>query len=242
MATAGEIYYEHKEIINATLITAAAVTVTVATCGAGTALAVGAMSVGGGIVMGATSKDGFEKGFARGMADTSVALASSASNPGGAILGFGGQVIADCINHKVSSPEAYASACLGGAISNSGIMFGNTLSGVAGSVTNDLLSNSVAGGNISGRQMLKNAGIAGAIGFAFDAGVGFGKSFVPGYIKSGLDSILHPFNFGRVVDGRNILSIIDDFGRAAFGLNGGSNIIVNYLDAYLTGEALDCGQ
>ncbi|WP_248404834.1 DUF6531 domain-containing protein [Butyrivibrio fibrisolvens] len=237
----GEIYEEHKEIINATVITAAAVTVTVATCGAGTALAVGAMSVGGGLVMGATSEDGFEKGFARGMADTSVALASFAANPGGAILGVGGQVVVDIKNGQISSPEAYAAAAFGGAIANSKIPMPNTVGGIASSLMSDYLTNSVTDGEVSGSKMLMHAMAAGFVGAGFDAGIGLLNKFSPGLIKAAVTSVYDPLWVFKNFNTRSFWSIIDDYGRAALGLNGGANMIANFLDSYLTNEAQSCG-
>ncbi len=38
-----------------------------------------------------------------------------------------------------------------------------------------------------------------------------------------------------------MLDIIDDFGRAAFGLNGGSSIVENYLDVFTTDWATHGG-
>ena len=59
--------------------------------------------------------------------------------------------------------------------------------------------------------------------------------------KSGTRSLLNPFDLGRGIDGRNLLNIIDDFGRAAFGINGGSSIIENYGVVWATDRWQHCG-
>ena len=238
---AGEFYHDHKEIINATLITAAAVTVTVATCGAGTALAVGAMSVGGGIVMGATSKDGFEKGFARGMADTSVMVASFAANPAGTILGFGGQAVTDLINGKLSSPETYAASSFGGAIANiENISLANAKGGAASAFMNDMLTNSVTDKHVENGKMLSDTLRGAIIGGAFDFGSWALNAIKPGAVKAEVESLTNPLGLISNFDTRSVKNIIDDFGRAAFGLNGGTNIIMNYADTYLTDKFQKC--
>ena len=124
-----------------------------------------------------------------------------------------------------------------------GFGVGNTVGGAAASFTNDLLTNTVGGGHVSGRKMLENAGKAAEVGFLFDivhCGV---KNFRPSYIKEGLRSIFKPFDFGRhAIDSRSVINIMDDFGRAAFGLNGGTSIVENYLDVYVTDRRINCGE
>lgn len=231
--------------INATAITAAAIGITVVTGGTSAALAVGMISLMGGAASGikATSKgESFEKGVAKGMADYAVIATSVALNPAGTLKGIGGQIFTDMIKGKKSELETYAASALGGAVSNyPGIKFGNTVGGAAASLTNDLLSNAVGGGEISGEKMYQNAKVAAMVGALFDLGMYGLEKFAPGYIKEGARSFYKPFDFSHRMDARNVLTMIDDFGRAAFGLNGGSSIIQNYLDVYFTDMALNCG-
>ena len=148
----------------------------------------------------------------------------------------------DMIKGKKSELETYAASALGGTVSNyPGIKFGNTVGGAAASLTNDLLSNAVGGGEISGEKMYQNAKVAVMLGALFDLGMYGLEKFAPGYIKEGARSFYKPFDFSHRMDARNVLTMIDDFGRAAFGLNGGSSIIQNYLDVYFTDMALNCG-
>ncbi len=239
----GDFYSDHKEIINATAITAAAVGITVVTGGAGAGLAVGVLSLAGGTAFGvnaAINGESFEKGAARGMADTAVLIGSFAANPGGAVLGFGGQVFTDVVNGQISSPETYAAATFGGAIANSGIPLQNTVGGLAGSLMNDMLANAVTEDKVSINEMIRKAKWGAIVGAAFDGGAALLKGFVPGNVNAMREALKNPLWFLREFDPRSMGTIIDDIGRAAFGINGGSNIIMNYLDVLFTGKAQEC--
>lgn len=240
----GNFYSEHREIINATALMATAVVITVATCGTGAAFSAGMLCLAGGAAFGRNAvKNGesFEKGVARGMADTAVMVGSVAANPGGAILGLGGQMFTDVMTGNISSPETYAAATFGGAIANSKLPKPNTIGGAAGSLMNDMLTNSFTNDHVPTSKMLENAIIAAAVGYGFDFGTKVLKGIAPGKINMGVETLRNPLWFLKNYDLRNIWNIIDDVGRAAFGLNGGTNIIMNYLDILLTYKAQHCG-
>lgn len=74
-----------------------------------------------------------------------------------------------------------------------------------------------------------------------DVGIVLLNAFSPGLIKAAVTSVYDPLWVFKNFNTRSFWSIIDDYGRAAFGLNGGANMIANFLDSYLTNEAQSCG-
>ena len=216
----GKFVYEHpKEIA----ITAAAVGVTLATGGAGAALFVAGASVLGGAVNAYTTEGDKQDAFAQGMMLTSVGLTAGYLNPAGTAMGLGGQLAADVfINNKISSPETYVSAAVGGSVGNINISGANALGGVASTLTDTILS----GKEFSFGGILKS----GLIGFAFD-GLNLGLEISPASIKYGINSIFNPLYYSSNAGGQTIGNILDDIGRAAFGLNGSSDIGMNILNS-----------
>ena len=93
---------------------------------------------------------------------------------------------------------------------------------MAGTLTNGILSGEdVSLGKVFG---------SGAIGFVFD-GLNLGLDISPASVKYGINSIFNPLYYSSNVGGPTIGNILDDIGRAAFGLNGSSDIGMNILNS-----------
>ncbi|WP_177209303.1 RHS repeat domain-containing protein [Pseudobutyrivibrio sp. NOR37] len=216
----GKFVYEHpKEIA----ITAAAVGVTLATGGAGAALFVAGASVTCGAVNAYTTEGDKQDAFAQGMMLTSVGLTAGYLNPAGTAMGLGGQFAADVfINNKISSPEVYVAAAVGGSVGNIDVKGANALGGMAAGLTNNILS----GERISIFDVIRS----GVIGGMFD-GLNLGLEISPASIKYGINSIFNPLYYSSNAGGQTIGNILDDIGRAVFGLNGSSDIGMNILNS-----------
>ena len=234
---------EHKEMIVATGATVAAVGITVATCGTGAGVAAGILIAGTG---GAFAYDAYqngedvEKAFARGVTDTSVIIASAAANPVGTMTGMGTQLAVDFLRDDLSSPEAYAAAAVGGAVGDSVPFVGGFAGGIAGSLTNDLLSADFTGKDVTLSDIADNVRDSALLGLCFD-GISFGMNhFSPGTLKMIVESKTNPLLwFLEEYDKRTLTNMLDDWGRAAFGVDDGTSGLLDMLNTFISDT--NCG-
>ncbi|PHU39799.1 hypothetical protein CSX00_09290 [Pseudobutyrivibrio ruminis] len=138
-------------------------------------------------------------------------------------MGLGGQFAADVfIKGEISSPEVYVAAAVGGSVGNIDVKGANALGGMASELTNRILSGK--------RISILNVFQSGVIGGMFDV-INLGLEISPASIKYGINSIFNPLYYSSNAGGQTIGNILDDIGRAVFGLNGSSDIGMNILNS-----------